>query len=65
VTLHRSDHAAHGFSIGMMVELVDAELASVTTERVVAGGLKMETAAFASSRILWVGLPHLAPNFHF
>jgi hypothetical protein len=35
---------AHGFPIDMMVELVNAGLASVTTERVVAGGLKMEVA---------------------
>jgi hypothetical protein len=32
---------AHGFSIDMMVELVNAGLASATTERVVAGGLKI------------------------
>jgi len=35
---------AHGFSIDMMVEIVNAGLASVTSERVLAGGLKMEVA---------------------
>jgi hypothetical protein len=33
---------AHGFSIDMMVELVNAGLASVTTERVVAGKERIE-----------------------
>jgi hypothetical protein len=35
---------AHGFSIGMMVELVNAGLASVTSERVVAGNRTIEVA---------------------
>ena len=35
---------ANGFSIGDMVELVRAGLASVTAERVVAGSRKMEVA---------------------
>jgi hypothetical protein len=35
---------AHGFKTEMLVEMVNAGLASVTTERVVAGGLKMEIA---------------------
>jgi len=33
---------AHGFTVGMMVELVNAGLASTSTERVVAGRLPME-----------------------
>jgi hypothetical protein len=33
---------AHGFTVGMMVELVNAGLASASTERVVAGRLPME-----------------------
>jgi hypothetical protein len=33
---------AHGFSIDMMVELVNAGLASVTGERMVAGGKTIE-----------------------
>jgi hypothetical protein len=48
---------AHGFSIDMMVELVNAGLASVTTERVVAGGLKIEVARM---RITEVGRRVLA-----
>src|SRR5690242_6835888 len=39
---------AHGFKTEMLVELVNAGLASVTTERVVAGGLKMEVAQCGS-----------------
>jgi hypothetical protein len=35
---------AHGFSIDMMVELVNGGRASVTTERVVAGGKTIEVA---------------------
>jgi hypothetical protein len=35
---------AHGFSIDMMVELVNAGLASATTERVVAGKHRVEVA---------------------
>lgn len=35
---------AHGFSIDMMVELVNAGLASASTERVVAGGKTVEVA---------------------
>jgi hypothetical protein len=35
---------AHGFSIDMMVELVNAGLASVTTERMVAGNHRIEVA---------------------
>jgi tryptophan synthase beta subunit len=35
---------AHGFSIDMMVELVNAGLATATAERVVAGGKKLEVA---------------------
>jgi hypothetical protein len=35
---------AHGFSMEQMVELVNAELASATTERVVAGGRTIEVA---------------------
>lgn len=35
---------AHGFKIEMLVEMVRAEFASVATERLVAGGLKMEVA---------------------
>jgi hypothetical protein len=31
---------AHGFSIGMMVELVDAGLATATDERMVAGNFQ-------------------------
>ena len=41
---------AHGFTVELMVELVNAGLASVTTERVVAGGLKMEVARCGSPR---------------
>jgi hypothetical protein len=35
---------AHGFSIGMMVELVNAELVTATAERVVAGSRTIEVA---------------------
>jgi membrane carboxypeptidase/penicillin-binding protein PbpC len=35
---------AHGFSIDMMVELVNAGLATATGERVVAGGSTIEVA---------------------
>ncbi len=35
---------AHGFSIDMMVELVNAGLATATAERVVAGGTTIEVA---------------------
>jgi len=35
---------AHGFSIDMMVELVNAGLARATAERVVAGGNRIEVA---------------------
>jgi hypothetical protein len=35
---------AHGFSIDMMVELVNAGLATATAERVVAGGRPIEVA---------------------
>jgi hypothetical protein len=35
---------AHGFSIDMMVELVNAALAHVTTERVLAGGQRIGVA---------------------
>jgi hypothetical protein len=35
---------AHGFSIDMMVELVNTGLASATAERVVAGGKTIEVA---------------------
>jgi hypothetical protein len=35
---------AHGFSIDMMVELVNAGLATATAERVVAGGRPIEFA---------------------
>jgi hypothetical protein len=35
---------AHGFSIDMMVELVNAGLATATAERVVAGGKTIEVA---------------------
>jgi hypothetical protein len=35
---------AHGFSIDMMVELVNGGLASVTTERMVVGGERIEVA---------------------
>jgi hypothetical protein len=35
---------AHGFTTRQMVELVRAGLATVTAERVVAGGLKLEVA---------------------
>jgi hypothetical protein len=35
---------AHGFTVPLMVELVRAGLASVTTERVVAGGRAREVA---------------------
>jgi hypothetical protein len=35
---------AHGFSIDMMVELVNGGLASVTTERMVAGKHRIEVA---------------------
>jgi hypothetical protein len=35
---------AHGFKTEMLVEMVRAGFASVATERVVAGGLKMEVA---------------------
>jgi hypothetical protein len=35
---------AHGFSIDMMVELVNAGLASATAERVIAGGKTIEVA---------------------
>jgi hypothetical protein len=35
---------AHGFSIDMMVELVNGGLASVTTERVLAGRERIEVA---------------------
>jgi hypothetical protein len=36
---------AHGFSIDMMVELINAGLATAKAERVVAGALKMEVSA--------------------
>jgi hypothetical protein len=35
---------AHGFTIDMMVELVNARLARVTAERMVAGARKFEVA---------------------
>jgi hypothetical protein len=35
---------AHGFSIEMLVELINAGLASAATERVVAGGQAIEVA---------------------
>jgi hypothetical protein len=48
---------AHGFSIVMLVELVNAGLANVTTERVVAGGRTIEVARV---RITEAGRPALA-----
>jgi hypothetical protein len=41
---------AHRFSIDMMVELVNGGLASVTTERVVAGGRTIEVARVRITR---------------
>jgi hypothetical protein len=35
---------AHGFTVPMMVELINASLASATAERVVAGGRTVEVA---------------------
>jgi hypothetical protein len=35
---------AHGFSIEMMVEMINAGLATATSERVVAGSRKIEVA---------------------
>ena len=48
---------AHGFSIDITVELVNRGLASVTTERVVAGGRTIEVARV---RITEAGRPALA-----
>ena len=40
----------HGFSIDMMVELVNAGLATTTVERVVAGGQPIEARVCGSPR---------------
>jgi hypothetical protein len=36
--------AAHGFTVGMLIDLIHARLATIKTERVVAGGRAMEIA---------------------
>jgi hypothetical protein len=39
---------AHGFTVDMLVELVTARLATAQTERMVAGGRRSKSPAFAS-----------------